>query len=197
MSAFDYEREGGPEAPSVAQVAAFLRALKIDAGRWLSVPRRLPVVTPSAGADWATATPSGCITVLYAVNATLTTSATVANRSAAVTFGDGSSTLLTVAPPLLQAASVVSPYSYYRGAGAPSTAVPTGAVNAPLPFFPLPGNTTIASLTANIQAGDTWTAITLWALVIRERTWQEMARYAEDVDGGVHAELYPGPQIGF
>lgn len=123
---------------------------------------------PVAGADFGMQVQVGRRWEVHAINATLQTSATAANRQPVFQITDGAGHVMhNTQFSGTQAASLT--YQYSAAEGDPI------ALNAPFEMGPLPHTCllfqgwTISSLTANIQAGDQWSAI--WALV---QEWSEL-----------------------
>lgn len=111
-------------------------------------PAVVAVGNPAAGANFNAAPAAGPFTIV-GIGYTLTTSATVANRTAGVQVGG-----IVAAVNAPQAASLAVAYSFFPGAAETAT-------TAPIPGGPFAAGTAIASLVANLQAGDQISAITL------------------------------------
>lgn len=124
---------------------------------------RMRVVTlsnPAAGADFTTTVPAGVTWILRGVTAILTTAVTVATRAAALQVTDATPHLLLDSPGgSTEAASLADTYSWFNGGGA----ILVGLVNVGgLPAeFRCPAGWIIGSKTANIQAGDQWSAVVI------------------------------------
>lgn len=127
-------------------------------GRSLEQVVAQTVGNPAAATDW-TANPTAA-GELIAVTATLTTSATVANRTPALQVLDaGAHILLNVPAATALAASLTGTYTWmvggpYLGANNNNLApIPAGLV--------IPATFTVKAVTANLSAGDQWTNIVL------------------------------------
>ena len=123
----------------------------------LGVLRSITGTAPAAGAEINETVPVNRRWNLIALFASLTSSATVINRTPAFFFDDGANIFSGSEGIFTQPASTTSRYSF-------STVVPSQAfisnflpVGLLLPF-PLKGNFRIRSTTLNLQAGDQWTA---------------------------------------
>lgn len=126
------------------------------------------IANPAAGVDWVYTVPLQHRARIMMVRATLTTSATVANRLVILTMQDLSlNTLFGIEPPAVQAASLANAYNW--GAGMPSAAIVANNLKCPLPEqLVLTGGQRIAPATGSIQAADQWSAI--WVTV--EQWWE-------------------------
>lgn len=196
MSAYSFTDEGGPAPLDDAAVVSFLQGLRLHEARWLVVPRTVLVASPAAGAEWSRSVPSGVTWLPLSLAYTFVSSAVVANRNPAVTFGDGTTVYGWTDTPIAVAASTTLRLAYMRGVGVSSQTGLASRVVTALPTVPLPGNHQLASVTAGLDAGDQYSAIVLQVLEIRERSAAELARYADDVFAGGQAELFPGLTIG-
>lgn len=113
---------------------------------------------PAAGANFNTVLNGTYRATIAAVQFTLTTSATVANRTAGITY-DG----MTFNAGVAQTAGLVETYSFYPGA-ALTTVLPAtgGQLTVPIPAgLSLNPGAAIASAIGGIQAGDQISAITI------------------------------------
>lgn len=112
---------------------------------------------PAAGADWSNAPGAGkaCLSIV----ATLTTSATVANRVPQLVIKSGANIIAASPPAPAQAAGAAVQYEWSQVAFLSGA---TGAlVMMPMPLIPLGAGWTIGTSTAALQAGDQWSAINL------------------------------------
>lgn len=196
MNAFPYERVGGPAPIDDTAALEFARALRLHDARWQVIPRTIIVTSPAAGADFTVPVPGGVTWLLLSLSATLVTSAVVANRTPVLTLTDGSTTSVRVPLAAVVAASSTAKASWIRNYGDKNVAAPSAAIVQGFPGFPLASNYQLAMSTQNLDVGDQWSAIALLVIQLRERTMQEMARYAADLDAGAHDELFPGFPIG-
>lgn len=122
--------------------------------------RVITVPTPAAGIDFTTTVPGGRAWVVKAINFTLTTDATVANRGPLVRVSSEGRTVVQVAAEAAVAASSTAVITFGDGLGTESL---LGTQTAPFirDCLVLPGDI-IASAVVAIVAGDTLTAINLW-----------------------------------
>jgi len=124
---------------------------------WIHV---VSLANPGAGSEWSVTVPAGVRWQVRAINATLQTSAAVANRTPCVrivplALGSGILTPVGTA----QAASLVLLYSWWNGAYPLSTGT---LQSAPLPTqLLLPAASVVTSFTNNLQVADAWTNISL------------------------------------
>lgn len=122
--------------------------------------RVITVPTPAAGANFTTTVPGGRAWVVKAINFTLTTDATVANRGPLVRVSSEGRTVVEVAAEAAVTASSTAVITFGDGLGTESL---LGTQTAPFirDCLVLPGDT-IASAVVAIQLGDTLTAVNLW-----------------------------------
>jgi hypothetical protein len=121
------------------------------------------VGNPAAGSDWSFAIPGNSRFQLTAVHAKLVTSSTAGTRTASLQFKDGSGNVLGIIDATAtQALSTTIDYTGITGAFAGGG----GGVHNywPLPPITLGQSFTIGTTTANLAAGDQWSAITLTGL---------------------------------
>lgn len=197
MSVLDgYELEGGPATPDPETVAAHEYALLLNEAREHVTPRIIPVASPAAGSDFTIAVPAGTVWWVESIVATLTTGVGVANRDADLIGTDGTTTFLRIAAPALQVASQVVRYSWVRGDPGGAPPAPPASWQVGFPSIPILGGTTLQVSTAGIQAADQWSAIALYALQVRERSYAEMADYARQVVSGARVDTYAGVRLG-
>lgn len=143
------------------------------------------VNSPAVGTDFSLPISTTDRVLLLALTATLTTSAAVANRRAALAFKDQSAGVWWSADAVYpQAASLAVVYSWARGAstGADPTLAGGERVGLPLPWARLQPNDNVESLTALIDVGDQWSAIVYRAII--GDFWhdeQELAHLAEAI----------------
>ena len=197
MSVLDgYELEGGPATPDAETVAAHEYALLLNEARELITPRIIPVAAPAAGSDFTIPVPAGVVWWVESIVATMTTGAGVANRDCDLIGTDGTTTFLRIAAPALQVASQVVRYTWVRGDPGGAPPAPPASWQVGFPSVPILGATILQTSTAGIQAADQWSSIAVYALQVRERSYQEMAAYARQVMSGARAELFPGIRLG-
>lgn len=118
------------------------------------------VANPAAGADWSFTVPVAARIRIRSLSATLTTSATVANRVPQLMLTDGTNVYYVMAPNQAVSAGITSTVS------AGPTNVPVigapGFVPLTLPGDAiLPAGHVVKVVTAALQAGDQWTNIWL------------------------------------
>ena len=118
------------------------------------------VNTPAAGLDWTEVVPLGLQWIVRSVVATLTTSATVANRQPHFQVLDAGARVVVDAPmSAAQVAATTNIYSWFPGA---SPVNPTGELVAGIPMeLRVPQGFTIRVATTGLQAADQWTLVTL------------------------------------
>ena len=115
---------------------------------------------PAAGTDFSITVSAAQHWRLRALSALFTTSATVANRRPRLTFQDvASNFLFRAAPSIVQTASLAWRYSWGLGFGGEVLATADNVVAESIPDIILQPTSTVGPVTANIQAGDTWTFI--------------------------------------
>jgi hypothetical protein len=119
--------------------------------------RTIVGTTPAAGADISETVPNNRRWILLALNASLTTSAAVANRNVTAVFDDGANKFHHGSTFFAQVASSAFEYSFYPSliSVAAQDGVQPLAVIVPMP---LRGGFRIKTATAAIQAADQWTA---------------------------------------
>jgi len=119
--------------------------------------RSITGTNPAAGVEIIETVPAGARWRLHSIAATLTTSATAANRVVNWAFDDGALTYYQATAAALQAASLVRQYVAAAAGGGGSTLDVT--IAAPLPLGRvLAAGHRILTLTTNLQAGDNWGA---------------------------------------
>ncbi len=120
--------------------------------------RSIAGTTPGAGADFTQTVPTSARWKPRAVEATLTTSAAVASRNPRLQVTDGANVLYTLDVSDGIAASSTVIFSWVMGwpLTPATTAFATRAFPADSPVF---GGWIIRAQTANLQVGDTWTAV--------------------------------------
>lgn len=117
--------------------------------------------TVGAGLDWSFTVPSNTRWKVRAVSAFLTASATVASRLVALNLKDTVGNIYYgMQCNASQTASQALRYNWYPGA--PFTALITSVITSPIPTDTvLFTNMSISVTTANLQAGDQWSLITM------------------------------------
>lgn len=128
----------------------------IDGPGWLHSVQQ---ANPAAGADWAITVPAGARWRISSFAATLTTSATVANRIVRLQMNDAAvNNIMQTAPTAVIPASTTAVVSGFPGQSTPTTDPLT--INVAMPGNPiLPSAFRIVTSTIGIQAGDQWSAI--------------------------------------
>lgn len=126
---------------------------------WSRVRRIVPGSAPAAGADWTLTVPAGKVWRIRTIEADLVTSATVADRSVALSVSDGSTTFVRAAPAAVQAASLTRHYCWWANASALAFG---SSISQPIPELVVPAGYVIAVATDNIDAGDQWAAPVLY-----------------------------------
>lgn len=130
------------------------------------VLRTQVIQSPAAGADWSFTIPGRSAMRIRAVRAVFTTAVAVATRIPALNISDGVQTVMSLPGAAGEAAAITESYTWVPDCSALQTA--TGGAN--MSYLPdhlvLPPGFVIASATANIQAADQWSAITIWTTEI-------------------------------
>jgi hypothetical protein len=121
------------------------------------VIRTIVGTVPAAGADISETVPAFRRWTLLALRATLTTSATVANRSPTAVYDDGANIFFKGATFFNQPASTATPYSFFPSLINASVAFGDQPIATLMPI-PLRGGFRIRTSTFLIQVGDQWTA---------------------------------------
>lgn len=172
----------GP-APLELSDLGLLRHLQLAAirsGLWamlgMQLVRSVPVAQPAAGAEWTQPVSPGAIWEVLAIRARLTTSATVANRTASVVYLDADGNELDrFGPAGVIAASSAATFCWSQGYGATNTQGPNHAP-LPTPALPLIGGWSVKSLTSNIDATDQLSGL---ILTVREWTLGRIEQFTE------------------
>lgn len=131
--------------------------------------KAVQVAAPAAGADWIATPPAGSAWELLHIKATLTTSATAANRGPIARIRDNSGNDLDAYPaPAVLAASLAAEYGWEAGIGTPTTTLlNVASMSEPPPLVPDGGS--VRLVTGNLQAADQWSGIVLtvreWSIV--------------------------------
>jgi hypothetical protein len=118
---------------------------------------------PAAGTDADMLIATADLTRIEGVSFRLTTSAAVADRTITVNFQSGADQIARSLYPTPQTASQTVDY-YMSGAGIPP-AMPANCAFIPLPVESLGCTCRIQTSTNGIDAGDTYTALKLWARI--------------------------------
>lgn len=118
---------------------------------------------PAAGADWSYSAPAWTRQQPLAINATLTTSATMGNRQVQIIISQKGRVVWELSASDVQAESLTTPYNFgpvpiYGGSSALGFTIPLPA-GLVIDHF-----TTIAVSTSGIDAADQWSDITVDAL---------------------------------
>lgn len=124
--------------------------------------RALVVGAPGAGADWSMTVPLATRRKVTSFTATFTASAAAANRNINVIVDNGAGALVLFQDDVL----VTVTANQVVSVNGCQTNVPTGIIATELfvvlpPGLTLPPQFRVRSSTANIQAGDQWSAITM------------------------------------
>jgi hypothetical protein len=130
----------------------------------LGVPRRYLAAEPSLGVEIQRIVPGGVTWELLALTTVFTTSATVANRRVRLRITDGSQPVYAAIAPLAHGASTTLVYRYLVGVGVTIDGTAQFEVMATFPRTVLLPGWVIETETASIQAGDDYTAPTLYVL---------------------------------
>lgn len=116
------------------------------------------IANPAAGADFTSTVGGGFRRIYRCIGGQLVTSAAVATRQVALKITDGTHTVVLNDALASQVASLTYFYTFYSGSFA---ALATGThIPCPIPGeFQFQNGWTIGTQTANLQAGDQWSAI--------------------------------------
>lgn len=128
---------------------------------WRRYLRTVQVPAPAAGADWSLAVPAGSVYGLISVQASLTTSATVADRAPRLQLTDGDAIYLDLPPQAVQAASLTGRFAWVQGM---STYGSAGGQVVGMPALLLQPGWTLGTSTDNIDTTDQWSAVELLIL---------------------------------
>lgn len=161
-----------------------------------SIPKIIPVAAPGANTEWTVPVPGGACWIVQSIVATLTTDATVANRTAMVTVSDGTTVFVRVPPSAVIPASTVARITYVRNYGATISASLTAGQASPFPSIPIFGGFQIASATENRAAGDAYTGIVLYVVEIEERPYDTELNMDIAQMRGKYSAAYPYIPIG-
>ena len=116
------------------------------------------VANPAAGADWSITVPTGAKWRLQSWSATLTTSATVANRAVRNIVSSGGATLFSGSPNQTIPASQIAQVTAFNGITAPAANLVDVNVANPGVLYVRAGDV-IGPSTLNIAAADQWSGI--------------------------------------
>lgn len=166
--------------PGTIQPSRFLS----HTGRVLPGVRRVvQVPNPAAGADWSVTVPAGVQWRVLSGVSTLTTSAIAATRHPTidVTVDD---VLVYIGPFSASiVANAAAQFSIYVDVASPIVASGTSDPFMIMPFDIIPQGGVIASHTNSLEAGDQWSATSLWV----EEVYVTDAQLSEDAR--LHAQL--------
>lgn len=188
-------REWTPEEQREALLYGYNRQF----GPYGMALRIVTVANPSAGADF-TITLAGQLTqnvvwIPMSLSATLTASATAANRVPRITLTTGGNTVMIGPSSAVVTASQVGNIAWMRG-GAFANAN-SNALGSVLAQCAIPPGATIQSVTSNVQSGDQWSAIALYVLEISQRPPEVILEQVGEIMAGSPAfENYPAAWLG-
>ena len=129
---------------------------------WRRIRSLISVPNPAAGADWSYSIPPSTIVHLFTITAQLVTSAVVANRTPVLSVSIGGVSIYTDPSEVTVTASSTRIYSYANGVNSLSAG---NAARGGIPDLWLETGAVISVATGGIDAGDQWSAITLYAEV--------------------------------
>ena len=132
-----------------------------------SYETRYLVANPASASDWAFTVAAEGWLELQSVVATLTCSATVANRAPMLVVSDGTEVIASITAAAVITASAVAPLCWMAGDQAYACTGYTQQQTLPLPKFKVQSGYKIYSLTAGLSAGDQWSSITIYATMYR------------------------------
>jgi hypothetical protein len=144
-------------------VSELLRAFQL---RELSpgVPKVLTQANPAAGADLVLTVPGGKVWEVWAVNATLVTSAAAASRMPQLLVDDGATTALRIAASAFQVATQTTLYTWVADFGS-AIGVANSSWSLPIPArLALGSGYRVRTSTLAIDAADQWSAITFFVV---------------------------------
>lgn len=126
------------------------------------VERVIPFAPPLAGVEASITVPGGVIWHPLAITATLTSDAVVANRVPQLVLDDGNTIVARIAGGQAQAASLAATYTWIVGGAFSGGTVALGAITVALPDLALSPGYRLRTITAGLDAGDTYTGLVLW-----------------------------------
>jgi len=125
----------------------------------------LQLANPAAGAEWSTSVPIHTRWQLLGIRAALATSSGASSRQVVFVIDDGVTTQIPIYSAQQQAAALSYTYNAYPGAESGFITAALGAHQVYLALSPLAFLTSgwrVRSSTANIQAVDQWSGVTLY-----------------------------------
>ena len=147
----------------VARYARFLQQ-QVYALEPYAAVKTVAVANPAAGADWSVQVPAGVTWEVQSVYAQLATSAVVANRFPVLVVQDAGGNTLLDANPGGGGQTATQTHKYTWAIGAGSNQNTSANPSAPIPDMVLPGGSTIGTTTLNLDAGDQWSAVSLFVV---------------------------------
>lgn len=125
--------------------------------------RLLQVPAPAAGADWTFTLPAAGYWRIRSVFATLTASATVANRQPGLAITDGTVLWHRARPGAVLIANGVADVLAMPGLGFQTQGATQGTFTLPIPDVVMPPGFVISSVSTALQAGDQYSSIVIAA----------------------------------
>lgn len=175
-----------------------LMAVKAAAQGWGRI-LIVPVANPTPPLDWSVSVPGGRVWQPLAVHATFATDANVSNRQVALIAdnGAGGQTAWQATKPGAVVATTTILVDWHLFAGYGFTTPPVNAQAVHLPHFPLQPGWRLRSTTANAQAADAWTAITVTVFEVDVQLYaQAEATALDSVIGSTPDPYNPAPYHG-
>lgn len=117
------------------------------------------VTSPAVATDFTLTPPGGSIWLLQSLSARIVTDANAANRQAALTLTDGTTTIYSVPPVVNITAGLTTDVVWLPGLEYASSAITGNKLAVGLPDIALPAGYALGPVTTNIQAGDQWSRI--------------------------------------
>lgn len=152
------------------------------------------VPSPAVATDFSVTVPPGELWRVRTVHAHLATDANVANRQPSLTFGDQTRQVGHFPVLVNIVASLTTEITWAAGYGATPLSIFGNRICAPLSPITIVAGWQISSLTANIQAGDQWSDIVVWADILRfpPRTLSDELGVSSDDIGKIMQAQYEG-----
>jgi hypothetical protein len=125
------------------------------------VVRRIAVPAPAAGANWSRRSDQGGLWLVRGLTFVFTTSAVVATRSVGIQLVEGDDTRFVTASATGQVTTLIRRYTAYSASPPGADSTSAILIGWPADGLIMPVGTVLSSVTTNIDAGDTYTAIVL------------------------------------
>lgn len=175
---------------SAASVATAELAEAITRARLRILPVLTEVPSFPVGTDWTITVPVGTVWLIWSVRYVLNTSAVVAQRTSRVQATDGNTPVFMVPPTITVGQNTQETFSYVAGLGVGVNAPPSVGLPLPSPPVPLPGGFTIGSSTVQLDVGDFYSGVNVYAWQAEHRTPDDLERIAQELAQGIDSEPY-------